>query len=48
MHVLVLANRVQQVEFVGKKRIAVLEPEAEEWKRFDGRAAANDHLRAAT
>src|SRR5258705_1687629 len=41
------ANVQQQIELLGKECIVVLEPEAEEREGLDGRAAADDHLRAA-
>src|SRR5712692_317887 len=44
---LVLANLQKQIEFLGEERVVVLQPEAEERKRFDGRAAADDHFRAS-
>ena len=47
LHVLIRANVQQQIEFFGKQLVVVFQSEAEEWKRFDGRAAADDHLRAA-
>ena len=47
MHLLVCTNVEQEVELLGKECIVVLQPEAEERKRFDGGAAADDHFRAA-
>src|SRR5206468_785393 len=45
--VLVVADLEEQVEVLGKQRVVVLEPEAEQRKRVDERATADHHLRAA-
>src|SRR2546425_11035722 len=47
MHMLVLADRQQQLELLLEEGVVVLQPESEERKRLDGRPTANDHLRAA-
>ena len=44
---LVLADLQEQIELLGKERVVVLQPEAEQRKGLDGRAAADDHLRPA-
>src|SRR5882672_4497450 len=47
MHMLVLADRQQQLELLLEQRVVVLQPESKERKRLDGRATSNDHLRTA-
>src|SRR6267142_2329343 len=42
----VLADVQKQIELFGEKRIVVLEFQAEERKRFDERAAPDNHLRS--
>jgi hypothetical protein len=46
MHMLVLPDREEQVELLREQRIVVFEPQPEQWKRVDERAAAHDHFRA--
>jgi hypothetical protein len=48
MHMLMLPNRQQQIEFLSKEGVIVLQPESEERERFDGRTTADDHLRASS
>ena len=45
--VLVLTDLQEQVELLRKKRIVVLQFQAEQRKRLDERTAAYDHLRPA-
>ena len=44
VHMLVLTDLEQQIELLGKERVVVLEPEAEQRKRIGERTAADDHL----
>jgi hypothetical protein len=48
MHMLVLADLQEQIEFLGEQRVVILQPETKERKRLDGRTAAHDHFRASS
>src|SRR6185295_19647509 len=47
VHALSLANLQEQIEFFGEQFVVVVEVEAKQRKRFDGRAAADHHLRTS-
>ena len=40
-------NLVEQIELLSKKRVIVLEFQAEQWKRLDERTATYNHFRPA-
>ena len=44
---LVLTDLQEEIEFLGKERVVVLESQAEQRKRLDERAPADDYLRPA-
>ena len=47
MAVLVLPDLQQQIELLGKERVVILQPQAEQRKGLDERTPAYDHLRPA-
>jgi len=47
VYVFVLTNPQQQIELLSKKRVIVLEFQAEQWKRLDERTATYNHFRPA-
>jgi len=42
--VFVFADLEEQIELLCKKRVVVLQLQAEQWKRVDERTSADDHL----